>query len=272
MLAFRPAAGLVCLLAAASQIFAADPIVLQPSKADQVTEVRTVPLASGSALRVKNVNGYIHVVAWDKDEVEFTGAFKPSSKDEHVKVVIESTSKGLEIRGEYPKAKSRWGFYRGPECRMDLKVPRKVMPTLETVNGDIELAGTLGEAQATSVNGAIVAKNLEEAFKAQTVNGGITLEHVKGGLHLNTVNGAIRGRGLDGRGKGLDASTVNGGITLQITGLKGHFRATTVNGGLSFQAQGAEQVEVQKNRMSAFFPGSDQDLSFSTVNGGITVD
>jgi DUF4097 and DUF4098 domain-containing protein YvlB len=259
------AAALLCAsLAAQSQ-------VIQPAKAEKTTETRTLPLAAGSVLKVKNVNGFIRVEAWDRDEVQFTGEFKPSSQDEQVKVVIEAGKGSLEIRGEYPKH-TGWGSYRGPQCQMTLKVPRRVASTLETVNGEVAISGTLGRATVSTVNGGIRASGLEDALKADTVNGGITLDQVKGSLALQTVNGAIKGSGLDGQGKGIKAETVNGSIHLQLGGLKGKLKATTVNGGISFNAKGAEQVDVKKHRVTAVFPGSDQGIDLDTVNGAITLD
>jgi hypothetical protein len=41
---------------------------------------------------------------------------------------------------------------------------------------------------------------------------------------------------------------------------------------VSFKAQGAEQVEVKRGKVTATFPGSDQSLSISTVNGSITLE
>lgn len=245
--------------------------VIQPAKPEKVTETRTVPLAAGSSLKVKNVNGFIRVEAWDREEVLFTGEFKPSSRDEQVKVVIEPGKGSLEIRGEYPKHNG-WGSYRGPQCQMTLKVPRRVAPTLDSVNGEVTLSGTQGAAVLTTVNGGIRAIALEDSLKATTVNGGITLEGVRGGLSLQTVNGGIKGSGLDGQGKGVKAETVNGGIHLQIAGLKGRLKASTMNGGITFNAKGAEQVEVSKRRVTAVFPGGDQGIDLETVNGGITID
>jgi hypothetical protein len=259
------AAAIICAsLAAQSQ-------VIQPAKAEKATETRTLPLASGSALKVKNVNGFIRVEAWDREEVQFTGEFKPSSQDEQVKVVIEAGKGSLEIRGEYPKH-TGWGSYQGPQCQMTLKVPRRVISTLETVNGEVAINGTQGRATVSTVNGGIRASGLEEALKADTVNGGITLDQVKGSLALQTVNGGIKGSGLDGQGKGIKAETVNGSIHLQLGGLKGKLKATTVNGGISFNAKGAEQVDVKKHRVTAVFPGSDQGIDLDTVNGAITLD
>jgi hypothetical protein len=258
-------------VAVISVSLAAQPLVIQPVKAEKTTEVRTLPLAAGSSLKVANINGFIHLEAWDREEVQFSGEFKPSSKDEQVKVVIEAGKGSMEIRGEYPKH-SGPESYRGPQCQMTLKVPHRLMPTLETVNGDVAISGIRGRAVISTVNGGIRGTDLEDALKAETVNGGITLDHAKGSLSLRTVNGAIKGSGLDGAGRGIQVGTVNGSIHLQADGLKGRLQAKTVNGGISFNAKGAEQVEVTKHRVTAVFPGSDQTIDLDTVNGSISMD
>jgi len=249
---------------------AAQSQVIQPAKAEKTTEVRTLPLAAGSSLKVANVNGFIHLEAWDREEVQFTGEFKPSSRDEQVKVVIEANRGSMEIRGEYPKRSGE--SYRGPQCQMTLKVPHRLVPTLETVNGDVAISGIQGRVVISTVNGGIRATDLEEGLKAETVNGGITLDHAKGSLSLQTVNGAIKGSGLDGSGRGIKVGTVNGSIHLQAEGLRGRLQARTVNGSISFNAKGAEQVEVNKHRVTAVFPGSDQPINLDTVNGSISMD
>jgi len=246
--------------------------VIQPANPDKTTQTRTLALASGSVLKVKNVNGFIHVEAWDREEVQFTGDFKPSSKDEQVKVVIESNLHAMEIRGEYPKNTGWHWFYRSAECDMTLKVPRRVLAKLETVNGEVTLQGTLGEADISTVNGQVNASGLEDALKVVTVNGSIHLDQVKGRLSLETVNGAINGSRLDGRDRGIKAVTVNGAIHLQTAGIKGRLKAENVNGDLSFNAKGAEQVEVKKHSVTATFPGSKQGIDLETVNGSITLD
>jgi len=245
----RPMAALVLAFAPLT----AQPLTIQPTKAEKVTETRTLPLANGATLKVKNNNGFIHVEAWDKAEVQFTGEFKPSAGNEHVKVILEPGDGKLEIRGEYPKH-SGHGHSNGPQCQMTLKVPREVLPQLNSVNGEITLTGTSG---AVTVN---------------TVNGSITLAQVKGALNLETVNGGIKGTSLDTLGKGVDVSSVNGSIRLQIGGLKGHLKASTVNGDVAFNAKGAEQVEIKRHKVTAVFPGGDETISVGTVNGSITLE
>jgi hypothetical protein len=262
---FLTAAALCTSLWAQSQ-------VIQPTKPEKTTETRTLALASGSVLKVTNVNGFIRMEAWDREELQFTGDFKPSSKDEQVKVVVETGSHAMEIRAEYPENTGWHLFYRGPECNMTLKVPRRVLPKLETVNGDVDFRGTQGEADISTVNGRVSVSDLGDALKAVTVNGGIKLDRVKGRLSLETVNGAINASQLDGRGQGIKMETVNGAIHLQMAGLKGRLRAENVNGGISFNAKGAEQVEVKKHSVTATFTGSNQGIGLETVNGAITLD
>jgi len=95
MPASRPIVSLI--LALATTVLGAQTFVLQPTKTSTVTESHTVALANGSNLTITNTNGHIKVDTWDKAEVFFTGQFKPSSKDEQVKVVFESSPKDLEF-------------------------------------------------------------------------------------------------------------------------------------------------------------------------------
>jgi len=269
ILAPRPAISLI--LALATTVLGAQTFVLQPTQASTVTESHTVALANGSNLLIKNTNGRIKVDTWDRAEVAFTGQFKPSSRDEQVKVVFESSSKGLEIRGEYPKHQSGWGSYRGAVCEMELKVPRNVLARIDTVNGRITLTGLEGTADCRTVNGAIEVQDLNEGVTAETVNGAISLDKVRGAIKASTTNGAISGTGLDGMGKGIDLSTVNGSLNVTMAKLEGSLRATTVNGRVSVNTKGAEQVTATKHQVEATFPGSKQIIRMSTVNGSLVV-
>jgi DUF4097 and DUF4098 domain-containing protein YvlB len=184
MLNLRPLAALVLAIPLAAQS-----LVIQPAPGVKTTETRTMPLAAGAPLRVKNVNGFVHVTGWDRNEVSFTGAFKPGSRQEQVKVVLEPKDGGLEVRGEYPKHASN-----GPSVDMELKVPRSALPSLETVNGGITLSaqGLQGHLEASTLNGELRMKGegakdvrvSKRHFEATFGNGGQA-------LRLKTLNGDI---------------------------------------------------------------------------------
>ncbi len=265
----RPIAALIMVLAAT--VLGAQTFVLHPDQTSATTESHTVALPNGSTLTIKNTNGRIKVDTWDRAEVAFTGQFKPSSKDEQVKVVFESGPGGLEIRGKYPKQQSGWADYRGAVCEMELKVPRSVFARIDTVNGRITLTGLQAKAECRTVNGAIEANDLNHGLTAETVNGAIALNQVHGAIHASTTNGAISCKGLDGMGQGVDLSTVNGALNVTMAKLEGSLRATTVNGQVSVNTKGAEQVNATKHKVEATFPGSMQLIHLSTVNGALVV-
>lgn len=237
------------VLAAAS--LSAQSQVIQPTKAEKCVETRTFVFASGNRLQVRNVNGAVKVTPWDKEEVAFTGTFKPSSGDQHVKVRVDQGAKELILKAEQP----REGWFRTTHasCEMEFRVPRRLAAHLETVNGSITLEGTEG------------------AHELETVNGSVTVRGLKGSLEMETVNGGIRGEDLGGITSGLKASTVNGGVALQLGAIKGQLLASTVNGGVTFNAKGAEGIEVKRHKVRATFPGGGQEIKVSTVNGGITL-
>lgn len=225
---------------------AAQTVVVQPAPGVKATETRTVPMTAGAPLKVRNVNGRIRVTAWDRNEVEFTGAFTPGRGKEQVKVVLEPRGGGLEIRGEQPRES-----HNGPVCDMDLKVPRSALPSLETVNGLVDLKDVTGAAEC------------------KTVNGEINAEHLPGALKAETVNGSIKGRGLGGP---ITAKTVNGAIRLSVQGLKGRLKASTLNGEVRVKSDGAKDVHVSRHSFEAAFGGGEQALQLNTVNGDITLD
>ncbi|HJW08946.1 MAG TPA: DUF4097 family beta strand repeat-containing protein [Holophagaceae bacterium] len=266
-LSFALPAFLICAAA-----LAGDAVVIQPAKAEKTTETRTVPLAAGSTFKAGNINGHVFVSAWDRNEVSFTGAFKPSSKGEQVKVTLESTAKGLEIHCEYPKHQNAGSHYHAPEVDLDLKVPQRVLASISTVNGDVSLEGTMGQATVSTVNGGVSAKNLEEGLKAESVNGALTLSHVLGALDASTVNGDIEARDLDGKGGGIRAESVNGSVHLTLGAAKGRVQASTTNGEVDFHAAGATDATIKRHKVSALLPGSEQSIHAETLNGGITID
>lgn len=241
MFNLRPLAALILVAPLAAQT-----VVIQPAPGARVTETRTLPLAASAPLKVRNVNGHIRVTGWDRNEVEFTGAFTPGRKGEQVKVVVEPKDGGLDIQALYAK-----GEDDARACDMDLKVPRSALPSLENVNGDVALTGVSGKAEC------------------RTVNGNIDLDHLAGPLKASTVNGGIKGRDV---GSQFSAKTVNGGITLSTHGLKGRLEASTVNGELTLKGENAKDVHVSKHRFEATFGEGGQPMRLETVNGDITLD
>ena len=99
-----------------------------------------------------------------------------------------------------------------------LKVPRRArLFAVETVNGGVDVAGVAGNIKASSVNGTVVARNLESEAQLSTVNGRVeaSFEKLQGtpSISLHTVNGSISLSIPDKSNAELNASTVHGRIS-----------------------------------------------------------
>lgn len=91
----------------------------------------------------------------------------------------------------------------------------------------------------------------QAGIDAETVNGGISLNGTRGKVRLETVNGAIDIRNVAGD---VDASTTNGAIS--AARIAGAVHAGTTNGAIE-----AELTDVPDG----------SDLRFETTNGSVTV-
>jgi DUF4097 and DUF4098 domain-containing protein YvlB len=231
----------------------AQTMAIQPSTPSPATETKTFVLKDGGKLKVSNVNGYIKISAWDRDEVALTANFKPSSDDKHVRLEVESQNDSLELIAKYPeKNKSKRFNNRGASLEMELNVPRHIVGKISTVNGGISL------------------KSLGGQINASTVNGGITLENTEGRINISTVNGGISGS--INNANHLDMDTVNGGIKVKLNNPNGSLKASSVNGGIKLNTPGASEVNARKHSVKARFGNGNSSMDFSTVNGSIVID
>ena len=223
-------------------------------------------LAAGQAIEVKGVNGSIDARPAAGSEVEVTAVKRARrSNPDSVEVRVVEHGGGVTICAVYPSADG----HRPNECapgtagRMNtrdndvtveftVRVPAGVDFVGRTVNGEIEARGLPGDAEAHTVNGAVVVEAAGHAL-ARTVNGSIRATMGRadwtGEAEFQTVNGSITLELPAGAGADVDARTVNGGIDTDFP--------LTVSG------------RVSRRRLSGTIGGGGRKLSLETVNGGI---
>jgi hypothetical protein len=162
-------------------------------------------------------NGGIQATGWDRDEVRLrvrvtaSGATADEARALAAQVRVE-TDGGVRVTG--PETSGR---HRQWSASIRLDVPRNAELELQADNGGIHIADFAGRAQFS------------------TVNGGVHLDRVGGHLEGRTVNGGLHVTlsGHEWQGEGLDVTTTNGGVHLEIpAGYNARLETGTVNGGV----------------------------------------
>lgn len=215
---------------------------------------QTYPLAATGRVAVHNVNGAIHVTAWDRNEVK-VDAIKTGEDDYSLKearIVVDAQPDSIDIRTKYP---DNCHDCHPASVEYTIMVPRRAnLDHIDSVNGRVGVEGVTGHVIAKSVNGAVTVTGAAADSELSTVNGAVELD-------LQQMSG-----------KQVSLKTVNGRIALTLpAGMGAHFKASTVHG------------EIESNfdlpvRRARFAPGASFDstigdgaveVNLSTVNGGI---
>ena len=198
-------------------ILALASVVLVQAREDLREEFhQTYPLSADGRVSLHNVNGSVHITAWDQNEVK-VDAIKRARTQEALKeteIVVDHRADAVEIRTRYPERRER--NRDGASVDYTLSVPRRArLDDIKTVNGSVEISGLGGEVRAAAVNGVVLGLRLVGEVVLSTVNGRVEaeFERLEGKpVSLKSVNGAVVLRLPKDAGARLKASTVHGSI------------------------------------------------------------
>src|SRR6266704_1686141 len=113
------------------------------------------PLNKAGKIFLENVNGNVHVVTWDRDEVKLD-AVKHAKKQEQldeVKIEVDAKADTIRIKTKYPD--SRKSRNNSTSVDYTLTVPKQSnLAKVSTVNGPVTATGLANEANLSSVNGS----------------------------------------------------------------------------------------------------------------------
>ena len=186
---------------------------------DRVSEEfhHTYPLAADGRIELQNINGAVHIIAWDQNEVK-VDAVKRASNDKELKnteIRIDAKADSISIETHYAKEDDWGGHHDFASIEYTLMVPRQAkLDEIKLVNGSLDVAGVQGEVRASCVNGTLSAKQLGGKAKLNTVNGELEakFERAGGEVELSSVNGSIDLTLPSDAKASIEANTVSGGI------------------------------------------------------------
>lgn len=217
-------------------------------------------IPQGQWIRIRNLNGAVHVRSSTSDQVEVT-ASKQWRRGDPKSVRIESrkSSDGSILvcalwtpetsctEDRYSTNNDRDRRNRDDDNRNDVsvdfevRVPKGVKVGSWTVNGGVSVDGVTSEVRASTVNGSVDATSAGGPVQASTVNGSVhaTMGRLDGDqdLTFSTVNGSVVAEFTGDIDADIDLSTVNGRFQtdwpVTITGRidPRHLRATLGKGG-----------------------------------------
>ena len=199
---------------------------IQKPKGDELTEEfhQSYPLTATGRVRISNINGNVHISAWDRNEVKVDAvkrAYRPERLSEAT-IDVTNTPDSVVIKTKYAERNlnfdSRTRENNPASIEYTLTVPRGArIDGVELVNGSLDIEGLQGEVRASLVNGRVKANDLSGEVKLSTVNGAIEVNAAgvaeSRGVNLSSVNGSVVLSVPSGASAQVTASTVHGQIS-----------------------------------------------------------
>lgn len=182
---------------------------------------QTYALAANGRIELDNINGPVHITAWDQNQVKVDAVKYAYSKErlEEAKIEIESGKDYLSIRTQYPGHDQtfNWGSHNNPaEVEYTLTVPRTArLDEIKLINGSLDVNGVSGEVDASCINGRLEARNLSGRAELSTINGHLDakFDQLPGSsVELKSVNGSVELTIPSDSKAEIEASTMSGGI------------------------------------------------------------
>ncbi|HEY8936987.1 MAG TPA: hypothetical protein VIM65_17290, partial [Cyclobacteriaceae bacterium] len=228
--------------------------------------------SSDNAVIVANVNGSIHIVGYDGDnvllEVEKTINAKTSERLERGKqqiqlgVIDNADTLIFYVKGgcntfsknaKYGKWGYGWNNCNSDGCHEEydyklnftLKIPSRVHLAASTINdGDISIENVKGKIDANNINGHIRLSDLTQAAVASTINGNVDVEYLQNpqtDCRFYTLNGDINANFQKGLAAKLSFESFNGNLYTnvdQIVPLPLMMEKGDVNKGVKYKVKG----------------------------------
>lgn len=224
-------------------------------------------VAAGDAIEIKSVNGSVEASLASGDQIEVV-ARKSARRSDEASVTIEviEHAGGVTICALYPTPRNaRRDNECGPgsEGRMSTQNNDVVVDFVVRVPANVRFVGR-------TVNGDVDATGLRSDVAVHTVNGDVAVSTTGFG-EGRTVNGSISIR-MGRLAQDLELETVNGSITLEVTGdLDADLDASTVNGSIDSDFPMTVNGRLTRQRVRATIGDGGPELRLKTVNGGIRI-
>ena len=227
-------------------------------------ELREFTVPASGTLRVDGErNGGISVKGGNVAEIQVRACVNTwGTSEENARAIAQNIkiSTSGTIIAENKSDESNWGV------SYKITVPRNTDLELTAKNGGISIAGVDGNLEFTTVNGGISLNDVSGNVRGRTANGGVSVSLT----------------GSSWRGNGLDVSTTNGGVKLNMpANYAANIETGTVNGGYKSDIPAlsitTEDVKGEWNgrhrskQINTSINGGGAPIRVKTTNGGVNI-
>jgi DUF4097 and DUF4098 domain-containing protein YvlB len=218
---------------------------------------RTCVVAPNVEISLRNINGSVEIIGWDKNEVAIVAEKRAASAEDLAKIHInvDASDKSVSISTDF----ERTGWFRrnvNGEVIYKVHVPASaVLHKVDVVNSSISIERIQGDVDAATVNGSIQARALAGTVELSTVNGGIELALADAPQH-----------------RSIRVKSVNGRCQISVpAAFAGSFSASTINGKIVCDLP-LSNLKAGRTSLSGQLGNSDANsVEAKSVNGGITL-
>lgn len=226
-------------------------------------------------------NGGIQVKNWDKPEIGVklckaaVARTDSAAKEAVERLRLEIANSEVRVTGD-----RNWDSDDDNNAMSSalimLFVPKNADLDLNANNGGISLRNVTVTAVAHTTNGGISLKNSFGKITAEAQNGGVSVKDCGGDMSIRVQNGGVHlSLARDWNGKGLEARTHNGGLTVELP--------DDMRSGVEISAGRWTSIQCDSNACGKAQRNWDDDgrylhvgtgdtvIRAGTVNGGIVV-
>lgn len=236
------------------------------SDGDRVSarDLRETTIASTGRIDVDSGrNGGVSVKGEDRSDVLVRACVQAwGTSQEAAKAVIAGirVNTAGTIKAESSGEDNNWSV------SYDIRVPRNIDVSLTAHNGGISISSVSGKMEFGTTNGGVFLSDVSGDVKGRTTNGGVFVK----------LNGSTWS------GNGLDVTTTNGGVKLEIPETyAARVETETVNGGFKSSIpalnittediKGDSWQHSRRRSISTNLNGGGPTIRVATTNGGVSI-
>lgn len=209
---------------AAVSIIALLTLAIGPAAAaqDETENVsKTVPIAAGGKLELKNFSGRVTITASDRSDVVIE-AVRTAPRERLNRILLDIQADGGNVTINANQRASSWNDDNNNvvNTRFDIQVPRKIDVKVHVFSSPVTITGVEGDYDVDSFSGSLSLTGPSGAVKAKTFSGDIDIACApsvsKPEITANTFSGDIEVRVPANASASVDFNTFSGDLDTSL--------------------------------------------------------